>query len=76
MKRKGRIAVGADADLTIFDPDRVIDRSTYRQPSLPPIGIEFVLVNGTPVVWRGRAVDDVTPGEPVRAPRAPSAARR
>jgi N-acyl-D-aspartate/D-glutamate deacylase len=76
MKRKGRIAVGADADVTIFDPDRVMDRSTYRQPSLPPVGIEFVLVNGTPVVWRGRAVDGVTPGEAIRAPRAPSAARR
>jgi N-acyl-D-aspartate/D-glutamate deacylase len=76
MKQKGRIAVGADADLTIFDPDRVIDRSTYRQPSLPPIGIQYVLVNGVAVVSQGRAVDNVRPGVAIRAPRAPSAARR
>jgi len=67
MKRKGRIAVGADADLTIFDPARVLDRSTYRQPSLAPAGIEYVLVNGVAVVSRGRAVDGVTPGVAVRA---------
>jgi dihydroorotase len=68
MKRKGRLAVGADADMTIFDPIRVIDRSTYRQPSLPPAGIEFVVVNGVPVVSRGRAVEGVAPGVAIRAP--------
>jgi N-acyl-D-aspartate/D-glutamate deacylase len=67
MKRKGRIAAGADADVTIFDPARVLDRSTYRQPSLPPIGIEYVIVNGVPVVSRGRTVESVTPGVAIRA---------
>ena len=67
MKRKGRMAVDADADLTIFDPQRVLDRSTYRQPSLPPVGIEYVIVNGTPVVSRGRSVEGVTPGVAIRA---------
>jgi dihydroorotase len=67
MKRKGRLAPGADADVTMFDPARVVDRSTYRQPSLPPAGIEYVLVNGVMVVSHGRAVDGVTPGVAVRA---------
>ena len=69
IKRKGRLAPGADADVTIFDPIRVVDRSTYRQPSLPPAGIEYVLVNGVMVVSHGRAVDGVTPGVAVRAAR-------
>jgi dihydroorotase len=69
MKRKGRLAPGADADVTVFDPARVVDRSTYRQPSLPPAGIEYVLVNGVMVVFRGSALDGVTPGLAIRAVR-------
>jgi N-acyl-D-aspartate/D-glutamate deacylase len=68
MRQKGRLTVGADADITIFDAATVLDRSTYRQPSLPPVGIEHVIVNGVPVVANGRAVEDVAPGTPVRAP--------
>jgi dihydroorotase len=69
MRKKGRLCKGADADITIFDTAKVIDRATYREPSLPPLGIEHVIVNGVSVVARGKAVDDVTPGEPVRASR-------
>ena len=69
MKQKGRLRVGADADITIFDPATVIDRSTYRQPSLPPSGIQHVLVNGVSVVANGQAVDGVAPGRAIRAPR-------
>jgi len=43
-----------------------MDRSTYREPSLPPVGIQHVIVNGVPVVLDGRAVDGVAPGKPVR----------
>ena len=46
----------------------VIDRSTYREPALAPIGIRHVLVNGVAVVSNGRIVDGVTPGQAVRAP--------
>ena len=69
MRDKGRIRVGADADLTIFDAARVIDRATYREPSLPPEGIRFVIVNGVPVVRMGKLVAGVAPGRAVRAPQ-------
>jgi dihydroorotase len=69
MRQKGRLSVGADADITIFDAARVLDRSTYREPSLAPVGIQHVIVNGVSVVADGRAVEGVTPGKPVRASR-------
>jgi dihydroorotase len=69
MKQKGRLRVGADADITIFDPATVIDRSTYREPSLPPIGIQHVIVNGVSVVANGQAVEGVAPGKAVRGER-------
>src|SRR5881397_3460915 len=71
MRQKGRLRVGADADITIFDPATEIDRSTYREPSLSPVGIQHVIVNGVSVVANGRAVEGVAPGQAVRgvAPR-------
>ena len=68
MRQKGRLSVGADADITIFDAERVMDRSTYREPSLPPVGIQHVIVNGVSVVANGQAVEGVAPGRAVRAP--------
>jgi dihydroorotase len=68
MRQKGRLAVDADADITIFDPATVMDRSTYREPSLPPVGIQHVIVNGVSVVTNTRPVDGVAPGKPVRGP--------
>jgi len=66
MKKKGRLSVGADADITIFDPATVLDRSTYRAPSLPPVGIQHVIVGGVSVVANGHAVEGVSPGKAVR----------
>jgi N-acyl-D-aspartate/D-glutamate deacylase len=66
MKEKGRLRVGADADITIFDAATVLDRSTYREPSLPPVGIQHVIVNGVSVVKNGQAVESVSPGKAVR----------
>jgi cytosine/adenosine deaminase-related metal-dependent hydrolase len=71
MKQKGRLRVGADADITIFDAARVMDRSTYREPSLSPVGIQNVIVNGVSVVANGQAVESVAPGKAVRAPIVP-----
>jgi dihydroorotase len=67
MRQKGRLRVGADADITIFDPATVIDRSTYREPTLAPIGIQNVIVNGVSVVANGHAVEGVAPGKAVRS---------
>jgi len=67
MRDKGRLRIGADADITIFDQTEVMDRSTYREPSLPPVGIRHVIVNGVSVVADGQPVEDVAPGKPVRA---------
>jgi dihydroorotase len=67
MRRKGRLAVGADADVTVFDAATVIDRATYEKPMQPSEGIRHVLVNGTPVVRDGAPMSGALPGRPVRA---------
>ena len=66
MARKGRVQVGSDADLTIFDPARVIDRATYDAPDQYSDGIIHVLVAGTFVVRDGVLVEGVEPGRPIR----------
>ena len=71
MRQKGRLRVGADADITIFDARKVLDRSTYREPSLAPVGIQHVIVNGVSVVANAQAVEGVAPGKAVRAVQAP-----
>jgi N-acyl-D-aspartate/D-glutamate deacylase len=68
FKDKGRIRVGADADITVFDSSRVIDKATYEKPLEHSEGIQFVLVNGVPVVKDGQPVNGVYPGRAARAP--------
>jgi dihydroorotase len=65
MKKKGRIQVGADADITIFDPDRVKDTATFEKGLSFSDGIEYVLVNGVAVVREGKTVSGVFPGKAV-----------
>jgi dihydroorotase len=68
FKNKGRIRVGADADITVFDPTRVIDKATFEEPLQYSEGIQFVLVNGFPVIKNGQLVEGIYPGRAARAP--------
>ena len=67
MTNKGRIRVGADADLTVFDPVTVIDRATYEDATIPSAGIPYVIVGGQ-VVVDGGELAGVRPGRAIRAP--------
>ncbi len=51
--RRGQIKAGWAADLCVFDADRVIDKSTYKEPAVYPEGIRKVIVNGQLVVDDG-----------------------
>ncbi len=68
MKNKGRIRVGADADLTLFDPASITDKSTFQDPAQYSEGIRFVIVNGVLIVKDGQLQPGLHPGRPVRAP--------
>jgi N-acyl-D-aspartate/D-glutamate deacylase len=68
MKNKGRIRVGADADLTIFDPQMISDRATFQDAARESVGVRFVVVNGVVVVKDGQLQANVHPGGPIRAP--------
>jgi N-acyl-D-amino-acid deacylase len=69
---RGRIRPGCAADLVLFDPARVIDRATYREPQQFPEGIDAVWVNGVAVVSEGRETG-ATPGMLLRpGPSAPA----
>jgi N-acyl-D-aspartate/D-glutamate deacylase len=64
MKRKGRISVGADADITVFDAAEVIDTATFEKLSFSK-GIEQVFVNGVAVIRNGQTVAEAMPGQAV-----------
>lgn len=67
MAKKGRLEVGADADVTVFDPATVIDRATYENGALPSAGIPYVIVGGALVVEKGE-LTGARPGRAVRGP--------
>jgi dihydroorotase/N-acyl-D-amino-acid deacylase len=64
---RGLLKPGMYADITVFDPNTIIDRSTYENPSQLATGVSYVLVNGVPVVDNGR-VTAALPGRALRGP--------
>jgi N-acyl-D-aspartate/D-glutamate deacylase len=65
LAKKGRVAVGADADLTVFDANEIRDNATFREPFRQSSGIAHVIVGGTFVLRDGNIVEDVYPGRRV-----------
>ena len=69
MRRKGRIQPGCDADIVVFDPERVTDTATYQESTRPSRGFVHVIVNGESVVLDGVLQERAFPGRPVRGTR-------
>ena len=67
LQDRGLLKVGMHADITVFDPNTVIDNSTYANPMQLPTGVSYVLVNGVPVVDGGK-VTSALPGKALRGP--------
>jgi N-acyl-D-amino-acid deacylase len=65
LSGRGKVAAGAYADITVFDPATVIDRATFEKPITPAAGIEHVFVNGRPVWAEGKPTGD-RPGRALR----------
>ena len=65
---KGRIKIGADADICIFDPVKIIDNASYSNPSATSTGFHHVIVNGVPIVFNSVLNNKLSPGKAARAP--------
>ena len=66
MKKKGRLQVGMDADILVFDLNDIKVNADYVNPVRPSEGMSYVLVMGTPVVENGKLLLDAAPGRPIR----------
>jgi N-acyl-D-amino-acid deacylase len=67
LKQRGLLRQGYHADVTIFDPETVIDRATFEEPNQYPLGINYVIVNGQVEVDKGQR----TPANAGRVLRGP-----
>jgi N-acyl-D-amino-acid deacylase len=68
MRDRGRIRDGAAADLVVFDPATIRSDATVDEPRRDPVGVEYVVVNGTVVVEPGGHTG-ATPGRALRRGR-------
>jgi len=70
-RMKGRLQEGADADIVVFDPQTVADRSTYQAPMETSAGMQFVIVGGTVLIDQGKLLPNTFPGRPLLGPGKP-----
>jgi len=65
LYKKGVLRPGMDADIVVFDPDAIIDNSTFEDPLQPPAGIQWVIVNGEVAAEDGK-IAGATSGKVLR----------
>jgi N-acyl-D-glutamate deacylase len=68
MLGKGRLAVGADADIVVFDYETLTDRAEFTAMNRPSEGVRHLIVSGTPVIADGVMDVEARPGRAVRRP--------
>ena len=68
---RGVLKQGMWADVVVFDPEKITDKSTFENPNQFSVGMEYVLVNGVPVIAEGKATGAL-PGKVLRGPAASS----
>jgi N-acyl-D-aspartate/D-glutamate deacylase len=74
-RRKGRLQEGADADIVVFDPQTIADRSTFEKPMEPSVGVHYLLVGGKILIDEEKLVPGVFPGRPLTGPGKLTAAK-
>lgn len=70
MKRKGRMQIGSDADITIFSAEKIVDTADFEGGLSYSTGVQYVLVNGQFVVWDGELVAGARPGRAILGKKA------
>jgi N-acyl-D-aspartate/D-glutamate deacylase len=66
--KKGRMQEGADADIVVFDPQTISDRSTFEKPMEPSVGVHELIVNGVLLIDQQKMILDVYPGKAILGP--------
>jgi N-acyl-D-aspartate/D-glutamate deacylase len=66
LKKRGFIKKGYFADITLFDPEKIKDNGTYREPNVQPSGIPHVMVNGSWALLDGKVTEKL-PGRVLRS---------
>jgi N-acyl-D-amino-acid deacylase len=67
LSDRGVLKQGMWADIVVFNPDTITDRATFENPNQLSVGMDYVLINGTPVIEQGRATG-ARPGKILRGP--------